>query len=39
MPRVPTALYLHVAHNDNITRPIMICNDTYKFAAYPHSIS
>jgi len=28
MPRVPTILYLPVAHINNITRPIAICNDT-----------
>jgi len=36
--RVPTALHLCVAHIDNITRTLAICNDTYKFAAYPRSI-
>ena len=38
MLRVPTALHLLVAHIDNITRLTAICNDNYKFAAYPHSI-
>ena len=38
MLRIPTALHLPVAHIDNITRLIAICNDTYKFAAYPYSI-
>jgi len=37
MPKVPTALNLHVAYIDDITRPIVICNDTYKFATYPYS--
>ena len=37
-PRVLTALYLYVAHIDNITRLIAICNDTNKFAIYPHNI-
>ena len=37
MSRVPTALNLHVAYIDDITRPIVICNDTYKFATYPYS--
>ena len=27
-----------VQHIDNITRSIAICNDTYKFATYTHSI-
>jgi len=31
-------MHLHIAHIDDITRPIVICNDTYKFAAYPYSI-
>jgi len=38
MPRVPTALHLPVAHIDNITRQIAICNDTYKFVVYLYSI-
>ena len=38
MFRVHTALRLHVAHIDDITRPIAICNNTYKFDAYPYSI-
>ena len=38
MHRVPTALHLHVAHIDDITRSIAICNNTYKFAAYTYSI-
>jgi len=38
VPRVPTALHLSVALIDNITRPITIFNDTYKFVAYPYSI-
>ena len=39
MPIMPTALHLPVAHIDNITRPIAICNETYKFVAYQYSIS
>ena len=38
MPRVPTALHLPAAYIDDITRPIAICNDTYKFVAYQYSI-
>ena len=38
MPGVPTALHLLVAYIDDISRSIGICNDTYKFAAYPYSI-
>jgi len=38
MPRVPTALHLHVAQIDEITRSIETCNDTYKFVAYLYSI-
>ena len=38
MPSVPTTLFLIVAHIDDITRLIAICNDTYKFVAYPYSI-
>jgi len=37
-PRVPTALHLPVTHIDDITRPIAIYNDTYKFIACPYSI-
>ena len=33
-----TVLYSHVACIDDITRPIAICNDTYKFAVYSYSI-
>ena len=36
MSRVPTVLRLHIAQIDDITRPIAICNDTYKFVAYPY---
>ena len=36
--RVLIAIHSHVAHIDDITRQIAICNDTYKFAAYPYSI-
>jgi len=38
MPRVPTALHLPIAHIDDITRLIVICNDTCKFVAYTYSI-
>ena len=38
MHRVHVALHLPVAHIDNITRPIAICNDNYKFAANSDSI-
>jgi len=38
MPIVPAALHLPVARVDDITRPIAICNDTYKFVAYLYSI-
>ena len=38
MRRIPTALHLLVAHIDDITRPIAICNDTYKFAANLYTI-
>ena len=38
MPTVPTALHLHVAQIDDITRPIAIYNDTYKFVAYSYNI-
>ena len=38
VPRIPTTLHLPVAHIDDITRSIAICNDTYKFAANPYNI-
>jgi len=38
MSRIPTALHLPVMHIDDITRPIAICNDTYKFASNLYSI-
>ena len=38
MLRIPNALHLPVAHIDDITRLIAICNKPYKFAAYPYSI-
>ena len=38
MPRVPIALCFLVAHIDDITRSVAICNDTYIFVAYPYSI-
>jgi len=39
MSKVLIALYLPVAHIDNITRSLAICNDTYKFPACPYSNS
>ena len=33
----PITLHLPVAYIDDITRPIAICNNTHKFAAYPYS--
>jgi len=38
MPRVSTALHLPIAHIDNITRLIAICNSTDKFASYSYNI-
>ena len=38
MLRIPIVLHLHVAHIDDITRPIAICNGTYKFVVYLYSI-
>jgi len=38
MPRVSAALHLFVAHIDDITRMIAICNDTYKFVTCSYSI-
>ena len=38
MPRVPIVLHFPVAHIDDVTKPKVICNDTYKFVAYPYSI-
>ena len=38
VPRVSTALHLHVEQINNITRPIAIYNDTCKFVAYPYNI-
>jgi len=35
MSKMSTTLYSHVSYIDNHTNPIRICNDTYKFAAYP----
>ena len=32
MPRVSTTLHLSVGYIDDITRSIIICNNTYKFA-------
>ena len=34
MSRVLTTLHLHVAHIDDITKLIAICNDIYKFVTY-----
>jgi len=33
----PTTLHFPVTYIDDITRPIVIYNDTHKFAAYPYS--
>ena len=38
MLRIPIEFHLPVAHIDDITRSIAICNDAYKFAANPYSI-
>jgi len=38
MPRVPTALHLSIAHDDDITRHLAKCDENYKFAAYSYSI-
>jgi len=38
MPKVPTALHVPIAYNDDLTRPIAICNVTYKFVTYPYNI-
>jgi len=38
MFKIPNALHLLVAHIDDITRSIIICNDNYKFAANIYSI-
>jgi len=37
MFRVFTALHLPVAHDDNLTRQIAICNDNYNIFAYRYS--
>jgi len=39
MPNELTTSHLFVAHINDISRPIAICNDTYKFDAHPFSIS
>ena len=31
-------LTLPIVHIDDITRPIAICNDTYKFITFPYNI-
>ena len=38
MLRIHIALHLLIAHINNITRPITICSDIYKFAANPYGI-
>jgi len=38
MPRILIALYLLVAHIDDITKSIAIYNDAYKFTANSYSI-
>jgi len=38
MPKTSIALHLPIAHIDDITRSITICNDAYKFTANPSNI-
>jgi len=38
VPRVSTALHLHIEQINNIIRPIAIYNVTYKFVAYSYNI-
>ena len=38
MSRVPIALHLSIAHDDDITRHLAKCDENYKFAAYSYSI-
>jgi len=38
MHKIPITLHLHVAHIDDITRPIAVCNDTYNFATNSYNI-
>jgi len=38
MLRVPTALHLYVAHDDDITRQLTNCDENYKIYAYPYDI-
>ena len=37
IPRVPTALHLHVAHDNDFTTKLVNCNENYKLYAYPYS--
>jgi len=36
MPRVFTMLHLPIAHDDDITRQLANCDETYKFSIYPY---
>jgi len=38
MSKVPTVLYLYVAHDDDITRQLANCAKNYKFVTYSYSI-
>ena len=38
MPRVPIALHLSVAHDDDIIRQLANCDENYKFLVYPYSM-
>ena len=38
IPRVLTALHLLIAHDDDITRQLVNCDDKYKFSVYPYSM-
>ena len=38
MPRVSTVLHLSVAHNDDIIRHLVNCDENYKFVVYSDSI-
>jgi len=38
MRRIPTALHLHVAHDDDISRQLANCDVKYKFFLYIHIV-
>ena len=38
MPRVLTTLHLLIAHDDDIARQLVNCDDKYKFSVYPYSM-